>query len=78
MPPQALIQVSPEALMPTYQPWERSGQAPTGVLPMGKAQLLGVQPFVPGLGALTYKCLSPLSVPITGAVARNYHIHTAY
>lgn len=35
--------------------------------------------FLPGLGTLTYKCLSSLSIRLTGAVVRNYHIteHTS-
>lgn len=69
---------SSEALMPTCQSWETSGQAPTGVLLMGNAWLLEVEAFLPGFGALTYKCLSPLSVTLTGAVACNYPTHTAY
>lgn len=70
---------SSEALMPTCQPWETSGQALTSVLLMRNAWLLlEVQVFLPGFGALTYKCLSPLSVTLTGAVARTYHRHTAY
>lgn len=45
---------------------------------MGNVWLLEVQSFIPGFGALTYKCLSPLSVTLTGAVAHNYHMRTAY
>lgn len=44
---------------------------------MSNAVLLEVQSFIPGFSALTYKCLLPLSVTLTGAVPCNYHTHTA-